>query len=224
MSAQTADRPRPLARLGANIELLIAILLGLVSVATAYASFQGALYDSMMAGAYAEGTQQAAEGESLYLEANQQFMQDTQVFNQLSELQVGIDNGEPLAQEKYDTLAFQGVSEEFGAAIERAAEQTAADPGYFYSPLDDEEYQAFLFSPYSDKSEQAAATTAKGNEYNGLSDRLTLYTVLMAVSLFLLGIAALLKQLRTQYVLIATGTVISVVAIVLSLQIPFVGI
>lgn len=207
-----------------NLELVIAILLGLVSIATAYASFQGALYDSMMAGSYATGTQKSAEAESLYLEGNQQFMQDTQVFNQLSELQVGIDNDEALAQEKYDTLYFQGVSEDFGAAIDRAAAQTEADPEFFYSPLDDEDYQASLFTSYADTKADAAATTEKGNEYNTLSDKLTLYTVLMSISLFLLGIAALVRQRRTQYVLMGTGVVISAVAIVMTAMIPFVGI
>jgi hypothetical protein len=207
-----------------NLELVIAILLGLVSIATAYASFQGARYDSMMAGQYATGTQKSAEAESLYLEGNQQFMQDTQVFNQLSELQVGIDNDEPLAQEKYDTLYFQGVSEDFGAAIDRAAAQTEADPEFFYSPLDDEDYQASLFTSYSEMKADATETTEKGNEYNTLSDKLTLYTVLMSISLFLLGIAALVRQRRTQVVLMGTGVVISVVAIVLTAMIPFVGI
>jgi len=207
-----------------NLELVIAILLGLVSIATAYASFQGALYDSMMAGSYATGTQKAAEAESLYLEGNQQFMQDTQVFNQLSELQVGIDSGEALAQEKYDTLYFQGVSEEFGAAIDRAAAQTEADPEFFYSPLDDEDYQSFLFTSYSDMKAEATATTEQGNEYNTLSDKLTLYTVLMSISLFLLGIAALVRQRRTQYVLVGTGVVISAVAIVLTAMVPFASI
>ena len=207
-----------------NLELVIAILLGLVSIATAYASFQGALYDSMMAGAYATGTQKSAEAESLYLEGNQQFMQDTAVFNELSALQVGIDNDEPLAQEKYDTLYFQGVSEEFGQAMDRAATENANDPEFFYSPLDDEDYQASLFTSYSEAKDEATATTKQGDEYNSLSDKLTLYTVLMSISLFLLGVAALVRQRRTQLVLMGTGVVISVVSVVLTLMIPFVGI
>lgn len=207
-----------------NLELVIAILLGLVSIATAYASFQGALYDSMMAGSYAIGTQKGAEAESLYLEGNQQFMQDTQVFNQLSELQVGIDNGDELAQLKYDTLYFQGVSEDFGGAIDRAAAKTEADPGFFYSPLDDEDYQSSLFTSYSDAKADSTKTTKQGDTYNSLSDKLTLYTVLMSISLFLLGIAALVRQRRTQLVLMGTGVVISAIGVVLTSMIPFVGI
>ena len=46
----------------------------------------------------------------------------------------------------------------------------------------------------------------------------------MSISLFLLGVAALVRQRRTQLVLMGTGVVISVVSVVLTLMIPFVGI
>lgn len=225
MSASTssdATTPR-LARFFTNLELIIAILLGLISIATAYASFQAASYDSQMAGAYNVGNAQATEAESLYLEGNQQFLQDTQVFNQLSLLQVRIGYGDALAQEEYDTLYFQGVSEEFGAAIDRAAAQTEADPEYFYSPLDDEDYQNFLFDPWAETKDASIATIADGDEYNRLSDELTLYTVLMSISLFLLGIAALVRQRRTQLVLMGSGVVISAAAIIQTALIPFAG-
>lgn len=221
-SSSAPETPRFASFFG-NLELIIAILLGVVSIATAYASFQAALYGSKMDAAYATGNAQATEAESLYLEGNQQFVQDTQVFNQLSLLQVQITAGDALAQEQYDTLYFQGVSDEFGAAIERAAAQTAADPEYFYSPVDDEDYQNFLFSPWNDKKIESVATTAEGDTFNSFGDRLTLYTVLMSVSLFLLGISALVRQRRTQLVLVATGVVISGVAIVLTATVPFVG-
>ena len=46
-----------------NLELVVAILLGLVSIATAYASFQAALYDSTMAGKYATATTLSTQAE-----------------------------------------------------------------------------------------------------------------------------------------------------------------
>ena len=207
-----------------NLELVIAILLGLVSIATAYASFQAALYGGQSDDANNLAIAQSTEAESLYLEGNQQFMQDTQIFNDLSVLQVAINQGDALAQEQYDQLYFQGVSEDFGGAIERAAAQTEADPDFFYSPLDDEEYQSVLFTPYSEKSDESAATKKKADDLGAQGDWLTLYTVLMAISLFLLGVAALVKERRTQLVLVGTGFVLSAVAIVAMLSIPFVSI
>ena len=221
----TTDAKGPrLSSLIGNLELVIAILLGLVSIATAYASFQGALYGGLSDDSNNLAIAQSTEAESLYLEGNQQLMQDTQIFNDLSVLQVAINAGDPLAQEQYDQLYFQGVSEDFGAAIDRAAAQTEADPEFFYSPLDDEDYQNTLFSPYADKSAEAAATKVKADAQGAQGDLLTLYTVLMAIALFLLGVAALVKQRRTQYVLIGTGVVLSAAAIVAMLTIPFVGI
>ena len=207
-----------------NLELVIAILLGLVSIATAYASFQAALYGGLSDDANNLAIAQSTEAESLYLEGNQQYMQDTQIFNDLSVLQVAIDQGDTLAQEQYDQLFFQGVSEDFGGAIERAAAQTEADPEYFYSPLDDEEYQATLFTSYGEKGDESAATKKKADDLGAQGDWLTLYTVLMAISLFLLGVAALVKERRTQLVLVGTGVVLSAGAIVAMLAIPFVGI
>jgi hypothetical protein len=225
MSATPTEAKRfSLSTLTDNLELVIAILLGLVSIATAYASFQGALYGGLSDDSNNLAIAQSTEAESLYLEGNQQFMQDTQIFNDLSVLQVAIDQGDAVAQEQYDQLFFQGVSEDFAGAIERAAAQTEADPEFFYSPLDDEEYQSILFSPYAEKSEEAAATKLKADAEGAQGDLLTLYTVLMAIALFLLGVAALVKQRRTQYVLVGTGVVLSAVAIIAMLTIPFVGI
>ena len=136
-------------------------------------------------------------------------------------MQIGA--GDALAQEQYDTLYFQGVSDECGAAIDRAAAQTEADPAFFYWPLNDEDYQNFLFSPWVKKKDASVETVAKGDTCNSLSDKLTLYTVLMSISLFLLGIAALVRQRRTQIVLMSTGVIISTFAIAMTAMVPFVG-
>jgi hypothetical protein len=210
-----------------NFELVIAILLGLVSISTAYASFQAALYDSKMAGEYTLGNTTSTEAESLYLEGNQQFMQDTQVWNRLTELRVEMNSPSPAiaatASDTYDTLKFQAVSDDFAAAIEWADAKNEADAEYYYSPLDNEAYQDSLFSSYADTKAEAEQHIADGDIYNNLSDKLTLYTVLMSISLFLLGIAALVRQRRTQFVLVGTGGVIYIVALILTLTVPFVG-
>jgi Tfp pilus assembly protein PilV len=56
--------------LGKRIEVITAILLGVVSCVTAYAGFQAALYDSNMASAYSQSQVLSTQAESLYLEAN----------------------------------------------------------------------------------------------------------------------------------------------------------
>ena len=223
MSAEvpTASRPTFLRR---NIEIIIAVLLGLIATFTAYASFQSSLYDGNQAQAYTNGTNQRTEAESIYLEANQQFVQDTQLFERLTDLRLDIANPDPAisaaAQEKYDVISFQSVSDEFGAAIEWADAQNEADAELYYSPLDNEDYQDFLFASYYELKEQADATIAEGNQANVYGDRLTLTTVLMAISLFLLGIAAVVGTFRTRLVLGGISIVIFLVAAGIMLAVP----
>lgn len=211
-----------------NFELVIVVLLGLVSVATAYASFQAALYDSQMAGAYAKGQSATASAESLYLEANQQYIQDVQVWSRLTELSIDMDNPDPSiglpASDKFDTLYFQSVGETLDAAITWSSEQNTADSDTYAGPFDSEEYMSAMFEPYLDAKAEAEAMIAEGDVFNTHSDRLTLNTVLMALSLFLLGIAAVVRGARSQVVLSAVATVIFAISLVLTAAVPFVSI
>jgi hypothetical protein len=223
----SSPAPKRLRALFGNVELVVAILLGVVSIAVAYVSFQAALYDSKMAASYQEGNNLSTQAESLYLESNQQFVQDTQVWNRLTELKVEAESSDSAiatsAQDKYDVLFFQAVSDEFGAAIEWSDTENAADEEFYYSPLDNEEYQDFLFADYADTKIQSDAAVTGGNAFNSFSDRLTLNTVLMSISLFLLGISAVVRQLKVQLVLISTGVVIFIVALSMTMTIPYVS-
>lgn len=203
-----------------NAELLIVILLGIVSVATAWVSFQAALYDGQTAKSLSLSQSATAEAESLYLEGNQEYVQDAQTLARLTELQAQIDAGDPIAPDVYDALFFVAVSEHFGAAIERADAINAADEEFYTSPLDDEEYQNVLFGAYAEKSDEAVALTQQADELDARGDWLTLTTVLMAISLFLLGVAAVVRSRRVQYSLIVIGSAIFVFAAVIMLTIP----
>jgi hypothetical protein len=210
-----------------DLELLIVFLLGIVSVATAYASFQSALYDSQMAGAYARGSNAQTEAESLYLEANQQYIQDVQTWARLTELTTDMDSADPelaaAASAKFDSIYFVSVNEDFEAAIAWSNEQNDADPSTYTSPVDSEDYQQALFGAWAEEDDKSEKLLKDGDLYNGYSDRLTLNTVLMAITLFLLGVAAVVRRRQTQWILIGLGSSIFVVAAVLTAIVPFVG-
>lgn len=217
-----SDEPAKL--FGINLAVIVAILLGIASTATAWVSFQASLYDSNMAGAYQKSTDLSTQAESLYLEGNQQFILDTQVWNRLSELTV-VTSSEDIdaaddAQATYDTLMFQSVSDELAAAIEWADAENAEDPSMWTSPLNNEEYLDSLFSQYEEVRAEALEVRAEGDTANTLSDKLGLYTVLLSISLFLLGIAAAVSQRKVTLMLAVTGTAVFVVAIALAVQIP----
>ena len=224
-SDATTESPKGgLSFLRDNMEVIIAILLGVVSIATAYASFQSSLYGGVQAQSYTVGSNLSTEAESMYLEGNQQYVQDSQLWQTLTELRLDIANPDPAiseaAQIKYDTVYFQSVSEDFGAAIERADATNEADPDFYVDPSDDEEYQDTLFSSYAETKEKAEKTIATGDEANSLGDKQTLSTVIMAVSLFLLGIAAVVSAFRVKVIMGAIGVAIFVVAVIISATIP----
>ena len=223
----TDDKPRFGALFSRNVELVVAILLGLVSIVTAYASFQAALYDSTMAGEYATANTLSTQAESLYLESNQTYIQDVQLYNTINALKIEIDSEDAetafLAQAKYDALTFQSVSEELATAIADAEAQDEAEPDFYHSPFSTDAYNEYLYSGYEETNAKSEAARAAGDEANGLSDKLTLYTVLMSISLFLLGIAAVVRGLRTQLILGSVAIVIFGVSAVLTALIPAVS-
>lgn len=223
-TALPADRPGSLAFLHRNMEVVIAILLGLVSIATAYCSFQSSLYGGNQMQNYTVGTNLATEAESLYLEGNQQYVQDAQLLDHLTDLKLDIANPDPAisaaAQIKYDTIYFQSVSPDFDKAIKWADDKNASEPAVYHSPLDNEDYQASLFGSYADTKEKAQKTVAAGDQANVYGDRFTLSTVIMAISLFLLGIGAVVSVFRIKLVMACIAVGIFVLAVVIAATLP----
>ena len=210
----------------ADLQLLVVILLGIVSVATAYTSFQAALYGGMQAAAYSKGGAAQTEAESLYLEANQQYIQDAQILTRLTELSIDMESSDPVladaASAKFDTLLFTAVSEDLQAAIDWSVVENDANPDTYVSPQESDDYNAALFGAWADLDDESLALLTDGDTYNAHGDRLTLNTVLMAITLFLLGIAAVLRNRRAQWILIGVGLTIFVVAGVLTALVPLV--
>lgn len=206
-------------------EVIVVVLLGLVSVSTAYASFQASLYDSKMFQEYAVGQNVKTEAESIYLEANQQFVQDAQTLVKLDEIAVEMQSGSPevaaLATEKYASVYFGSVTDVFAEAIDRADALNASGEGDYVSPQDDEAYLEDLFGTYWEKNAEVEERMAMGDNFNALGDKLTLYTVLMALSLFLLGVAAVVKRVATKFSIAAIAMVIFTFTAILTAFIPF---
>ena len=201
-----------------SLELIIVILLGVASVATAYASFQSSLWDSVMASNYARAQSATTEAESTYLEANQQYVQDAQTYTQLAVLGVDAVSDDPAvaadAQLKIDTLSLTGIDDVFAAALVWSDET-----GEY--PLDSDDYLAARFGGYQDFQADAAEYVAAGDAANGYGDRLTLFTVLLAIALFLLGIAAVVSATTIKWGLVFVGGVLTVIAIVFTSLVPF---
>jgi hypothetical protein len=213
--------------LGKRIEVITAILLGVVSCVTAYAGFQAALYDSNMASAYSQSQVLSTQAESLYLEANQSYTQDAQLWNTLNELSIDMESGDAdlaeRASVKYSVLYSDAVTAELDGAIQRSLAASEANGGEYVDPLSDEEYLTALFGASGEVAAESAAKTEAGNVSNSYGDMLTLYTVLMTIALFLLGVAAVVTRHLIKFMLIGFSVVVFLTALVLTLMVPFVA-
>lgn len=205
-----------------HVELVVVIMLGVVATATAYTSFQSGIYGGHSDDKISQSEAAGTLAESLYLEGNQQYVVDSQTIQQLSAYAIAADAGDATAAVQYDDLYFIGVSEELDAAIQNAAALDESEPEFWHDPQADEDYQAALFGGYGEENDNAVALRAEGDELGYRGDLLSLYTTLMAVTLFLLGIAAVLKRPLLQWVLIATGGTIFLVTSILTALVPFV--
>lgn len=208
-----------------HVELIVVILLGVVSVATAYTSFQSSLYGGASDDRISKSEAAGTEAESLYLEGNQQYQKDSQTIGQLQQLQAAVEAGDPYAQAQYDELYFISVTgTDLEPAVDAAAAQDEAEPEFWHDPQADEDYQNALFSAYGDKEAESQDLRTEGDRIGDMGDQLGFYTALMAITLFLLGIAAVVKRAGLRWILIAFAMGIFTVTAVLTALIPFVWI
>ncbi len=211
-------------RFSKGFEMVIAILLGITAVLTAWAAWQGSLYDGNQAQAYTEGNAILADGNERWNEASQTIAQDLDTWNQISSLQVDLAYAEyygdtdtaEAAQYKIDMIMYS-VSDELAAAIEWANAQEE-----YATPF---EMEGFIDSYYADAEETMAtgnATIEEGNTANELGDKQGLVTVIFAVVLFMLGIVSTFKNMRTQFVITAVSVAALIFGIVIMAGVPVV--
>lgn len=210
------------ARFDKVFELVIAILLGITAVITAWAAWQGSLYDSTQAKYYTLGNATLADGNSRWNEASQNLAQDMSLWNQISALQVDLDYAEyrgdtdtaEAAQYKLDMLMYS-VSDELTAAIEWAnAQENYATPF---------EMDGFIDTYYADASsvmDEGYAQIEQGNEANNWADKLGLVSVILAVVLFMLGIVGVFQNKRTRLIIASVSVAALIFGVVIMLQVP----
>ena len=203
-------------------ELVVAILLGITAVITAWAAWQGSLYDSTQAKYYTLGNATLADGNARWNEASQTLAQDMNTWNQISALQVDLDYANfrgdadtaEAAQYKLDMLMY-GVSDELTAAIEWAnAQENYATPF---------EQEGFIDSYYADASavmDEGYAQIDQGDEANNWADKLGLVSVILAVVLFMLGIVGVFQDKRTKLIIASVSVAALLFGVAIMLQVP----
>ena len=208
-----------------RIEFIVVVMLGITAVATAWSTWQGGLHGSQMDQKYTMANNLTSEANSMYNEGVQNLSQDMLIWNQLSGLYIDY----AFAQEKRDAdevekleykigqIMDDNLTDEFAEAIDWAD----AREGYA-SPFDNQDFVNTYFEAAWEKFDEADEMLEAGNENNTHGDNQGLVSVIYAVVLFMLGITASLKQLKTKYILLAVSGIGFVIATVFMFTIPIV--
>jgi hypothetical protein len=200
-------------RLEYRLELVAAVLLGLAATVTAWAAFQGGQYDGEMLTSFTEANLNLSDANQYYSEGTQEWIQDEQLF---LEYATAITEGnEDLAFYLRESL----MRDELVAAIEWWEEQPTDE---YLTPFV-EENPNWVIPAYGLADELAVATDeafVAGEEANKTGDTYNLITVLLAASLFVLGIATTFRVLKMRIVVLAVGAGILVVSTIWMLTLP----
>ena len=206
-----------------KLEIIIAILLGVTAILTAWAGWVGSLHGGNQATNYTQSNNLSAQGNSMYNEAAQLYMQDMLLWNQISDYMFDIEianaNGRTaeaaLIEEKVDTLMYDNCTEEFAAAIEWAAEQEE-----YATPFDKEGYVDSYFAEANEVLAEADALLEEGKQDNANGDAYGLVTVIYSLVLFLLGIVGIFKKIPNRVLILVFACVCLVIATVYMITIP----
>jgi hypothetical protein len=190
-------------RLHERLETLIAILLGLAAVLVAVAGYQATLRDGDSIKSFNAGIRSINDANGFYNEAVQVANRDTALF--LEYAKASQEENEDLATYVHDKLMDENLQ---GAT----AEWLADDTDEIASPLVAASYAV----PQQDEADKLTKLTdqqfAEAHRLDDQGDKFSLVGVIVASSLFFLGIAGVMSSPRIKFAGTGLGSVTLAVA------------
>jgi hypothetical protein len=184
-------------------ELILGTLVAVLSVGTAYASYQGSMADSDQNKYEIQGMKALNDGNTTYLEANQTLSQDYAYYdNWYTNLETNPDNAQYYLELMSDDLASLATSE--------TMDQSAWDS-----------YEKGIFANAMQLFERSDASFKLANAYDEKGDQLQLVVLFTALGLAFAAWASLLHEeskLRPVFALLSIITL--VLALVTFFSIP----
>lgn len=244
MSTNEKDTARPFEAL----ELIAAILLGLAAIATAFASFQSALYDGKSVESYSKSnrtaTEAAAERSRAIVEMSRDNTIDTEVMRLVLEAD---DVGNPAAEQRYYSIATYLLTRQMSEAGYKALglppearkdetaddtpdaeqKQAALQEELLEKAMEkelsgNEDYRKEMLAKSQGLFDESENTFKQGQEADETGDKFQLIAVLYAISLFFGGIVQVFRNNRVRLaVLVASGVFLATATIYL-LTLPWV--
>lgn len=229
------------------IELCTLVLLGLATLATAYASWMGAIYSGNQTTYFMESNRAHSEGSTLYLEAVNNYSADWNTAKEITSLRVSyaimdynndeigkLDTVSELIL-KFDLFSNPVFSDLMGWDKDEAqktdnrmdyAEAWVNETIHSSFHLDSKNTQHIIheayFSEAEEKLKEADELFELANTQGVHSDKYNMVTVVYATVLFLLGIVEIFKGIKKRYMIILISAIVFVITTGYVMLIPFI--
>lgn len=210
------------------LEIVIAIFLAITALATAWASWIGSLHGGNMATNYTKSNNLAAEGNAMWNEASQTLMQDMQLWNVISDYEVGILYGEQMEDEdkmnenayKIQFICADNLSPKMADLIgydfdfdaDQIIDWVKNGENSTNSPFDNDDFVNSYYEEAREILSESEALLEEGQADNGKGDKFSLVNVFYSVVLFMLGIVGTFRRLPNRVLI----TVVAIIGFVLA--------
>jgi hypothetical protein len=191
-------------------EVAIVVLLGVISVITAWAGVQSSLHggeSNKFMSAYMEGL---GESNNLFLTSELKYRTDMVVW---ADKQTTLCEGGDIYS-GYST----GSTELFKFALPYLLENPESQLSDCISYMDE------LYLPEEEASVRALLSLKKNEESGGYSDKLQMLTALLAIALFMLGITSVIHQEKLQFAIVIGAMLITVFSIAVLFSVPVISV
>lgn len=205
-----------------RLETVVAILLGITTLLSAWASWIGHLHGGIQSINFTKSNNMAAQSTAEYNLCIQAYLADFMVWNTLSDynydLKVAELSGDQttvdLLNDKIESFKQQSVSDTLAKGIKWMEENDNSDP--FNMPGLVEMY----FSSAQNTANQSQELLEEGKRDNSKGDSYLLVTVIYSLTLFLLGIVGTFKNMPNKIAVLSIAVVFLVFGFIYMCTIP----
>ena len=191
-------------------EVATVIMLGVISVITAWAGVQSSLHDEDSDKALSIYMEGLSEANNMYLTSELKYRTDLAVW---AEKQTILSNGGNILE------GFSaGSAELFELAIPCLLENPKSQLPECKTYIDT------LYLPQQERYEEAVESLHKSEISSEYSDRLQMLTALLAVALFMLGITSVIRKEKLKFAIMLGAIFIAIFSIFILLRVPIVSV
>jgi hypothetical protein len=191
-----------------RLQILLAVLLGFTALLTAWAAYRGDLYGGDSLIRFNEAVQLTDQSGQAYNEFNQNLVEDTNTFLQFA-IAAQDDSAKGTATTEYIKTLFRS---EFVPAVEWWADKTDKYNTPFVA--ENPEYRSVALSQSEKLDKQAKVKFAEGKNLDDTGDSYVFWTVVLAASLFLFGIAGVTSARAVFWGAAGVGVVLLTVSVI----------